>query len=279
MRFIQAKTISKITSELAVKANIALRPDILRALKLSMKNESKEISRNGLKAIVLNAKLAKKKSLAICQDTGLPIVFADIGDQVYVRGNIYEAIQEGIKTGYKRAHLRESVILDPLRRKVKYSFGPALVNFRIVKGKRVSLTVLPKGFGSENKSAVMMFKPTTDIKQIIAWILDMVELAGPDACPPFVLGIGIGGTSDEAGRLAKHALLKPIDKRNKDRFLADLENKILREVNNMGIGPFGLGGNITAFGVNIETAPTHIAGLPVAVNISCHALRSATAII
>lgn len=279
MRVIQARTVSKVISELAVKANIALRQDVLRVLKSSLVDESKAISRNGLEAIILNAKLAKKTSLAICQDTGFPVVFADIGEQVFVRGNIYEAIQKGIKDGYKRAHLRESVILDPLRRKVKYSYGPALINFKVIKGKRVILTVLPKGFGSENKSAVMMFKPTTDIKQIIAWVLDMVELAGADACPPYILGIGIGGTSDEAGRLAKHALLRPIDKRNKDRFLADLESKILREVNNTGIGPFGLGGKTTALGVNIETAPTHIAGLPVAINISCHALRSATAII
>ena len=279
MRIIQTRIITKIISELAVKANIVLRPDVLRALKLSLKNESKKISRNGLKAIMLNAKLARKNNMAICQDTGLPVVFVDVGDQVYIQGNIYEAIQQGIKEGYKKANLRESVILDPLRRKVKYSFGPALINFKVAKGKRVSLTVLPKGFGSENKSAVMMFKPTADVEQIVTWILDMVKLAGPDACPPFVLGIGIGGTSDEAGRLAKHALLKPINKRNKNRFLANLENKILREVNNTGIGPFGLGGKTTALGVNIETAPTHIAGLPVAINISCHALRSATAII
>lgn len=279
MRVIQARIISKVTSELAVKANIALRQDILRVLKSSLKDESKAISRSGLEAIMLNAKLARKKRLAICQDTGLPVVFADIGDQVFISGNIYEAIQKGINDGYKRAHLRESVISDPLRRKIKYAFGPALINFKVVKGKHVSLTVLPKGFGSENKSAVMMFKPTTDIKEIIAWVLDMVELTGADACPPYILGIGIGGTSDEAGRLAKHALLRPIDKRNKDRFLADIESKILREVNNTGIGPFGLGGKTTALGVNIETAPTHIAGLPVALNLSCHALRSATAII
>lgn len=277
MRVIEAKTISKVTSELAIKANTDLRPDVLRALKKSLRVEKSKLARNALNMIIHNAQIAREKKLAICQDTGLPVVFVDLGEKVLVKGNLYEAIQKGIRDGYKKAHFRESIILDPFRRKLKCGFVPAIVNIRIVKGARLTLAVLPKGFGSENKSALKLFNPTAGPQSIIDWIIEAVKAAGAQACPPFVLGVGIGGTTDEAGRLAKHALLRPIQKRNKEKFLASLEKKILTKVNNLGIGPFGLGGETSALGVNIQTAPTHIAGLPVALNISCHALRSAWA--
>lgn len=276
MRIINSKVIRQSIRDLAIKANIDLRPDVLRVLKAKLKFEKNMRARRALESIIENANIAKKEHLAICQDTGLPVVFADIGDEVFIRGNIYSAVQQGIKDGYNKAHLRQSVVLDPLRQTIKTGFTPAVVNVRIVKGKRLTLTVLPKGFGSENKSVLKMFNPTAPVNEVVAWVLEAVKAAGPDACPPFVLGIGIGGTADEAARLAKQALLRPIDKKNKDRSLSSLEKMISKAVNSTGIGPFGLGGKTTALAVNIKTAPTHIAGLPVAVNISCHALRSAT---
>ena len=276
MRVIDSRKIRQIVSDLAIGANINLRPDVLRGLKTSLKAEKAKLSRRALESIIDNAKVAKGQRLAICQDTGLPVVFVDLGEEVYVKGNLYSAIQAGIRDGYRKAHLRESVILDPLRGTIKSGFGPAVVNVRLLKGRHMTLTVLPKGFGCENKSAVKMFNPTTGIKKIIDWIVSVVEIAGPDACPPFVLGIGIGGTLDSCARLAKYALLRPIDKKNRDKFLSQIEKRILKEVNKTGIGPFGLGGKTTALAVIVETAPTHIAGLPVVVNISCHALRSAS---
>ncbi|MBU2540666.1 MAG: fumarate hydratase [Candidatus Omnitrophica bacterium] len=279
MRIIDSRKIKEAVSDLAIKANINLRPDVLDALKKRFKSERKKEARCALGYIIDNARIAKKEHLAICQDTGLPVVFIDLGDQVHVRGNLNNAVQAGISDGYRKARLRQSVILDPLRQSIKTDFVPALVNVRILKGKRMGLAVLPKGFGCENKAACFMFNPTTDIENIIDWIIDVTKRAGPDACPPYVLGVGIGGTADEAARLAKHALLRPINKKNQDKFLSRLEKKLLDKINRSGIGAFGLGGNTTALGVNIETAPTHIAGLPVAVNVSCHALRSARKIL
>jgi fumarate hydratase subunit alpha len=276
MRIINSQTIRDITSQLAIKANINLRPDVLRGLRKSLKIETNKIARNALRTIIHNALIATDKQIAICQDTGLPIVFIDIGDEIFVKGNIYKAVNQGIKDGYKKAHFRQSVILDPLRAKMDVDFCPAVIHIRIVKGRRLSLTVLPKGFGCENKSAVNMLKPTASTGEIIKWILDIVKNAGPDACPPFVVGVGLGGTLDEAARLAKYALLRQIDKQNQDKVLSGLESKILREINLTGLGPFGFGGKTTALAVKIEKAPTHIAGLPVALNLSCHALRSAT---
>ncbi len=279
MRIIDSSKVREVVRDLAIKANINLRFDVLAILKKKFKLEKKKQARCALGYIIENAKIAKKERLAICQDTGLPIVFIDLGDQIHVKGNLNNAVQAGIREGYRKAHLRQSIILDPLRQTIKTGFVPALVNLRIIKGKRMRLTVLPKGFGCENKSACFMFNPTSDIKDIISWIVDAVKSAGPDACPPYVIGVGIGGTADEAARLAKHALLRPINMKNKDRFLSGLEAKILNKINRSGIGAFGLGGNTSALAVKIETAPTHIAGLPVALNISCHALRSATKVL
>ncbi|MEW6009009.1 MAG: fumarate hydratase [Candidatus Omnitrophota bacterium] len=274
MRIITAEKVRKRVADLAIKANLELRPDVLRLIKGSLKLENKKIARNALRFIIRNARIAKSKKIAICQDTGLPIVFVDLGNEIFVKGDMISAIQAGIRDGYKKAHLRQSVVLDPLRRKVRTGYNPAVVNIRIIKGNKLILSVLAKGFGCENKSAVKMFNPTASIEDISSWILEVVKAAGPDACPPFVLGIGIGGTLDEAAKLAKYALLEPINRKNKDKFLSNLENKILKKVNNTGIGPFGLGGKTTALAVKILTCPTHIAGLPVAINISCHALRS-----
>ena len=278
LRKIAADLIGKVIAELAQKANFALRPDVLAALKVGLKKETDKPSRKILKAIIENASVAKKESLAICQDTGMAVVFAEIGQQVYITGGLFtEAINRGIYSGYRDGSLRNSIIANPLLRGAS-DFGPALIHTDIVPGDKLKLTILPKGFGCENKGAVKMFNPTAELSEIKEFIVDTVRSAGPDACPPFVLGVGIGGTQDYACLLAKKALLKRItnhESRITNR-IRKLETELLKEINKLNIGPMGLGGRTTCLGVNIETYPTHIAGLPVAVNISCHALRSAS---
>ena len=234
-----------------------------------------------LKAVIENAKKAGDVNLAICQDTGLPVVFARIGQDVHITGDsLINAINKGINLGYRQGFLRDSIIKDPLLRG-KPGFIPAVIHTDIVAGKRVGITVLPKGFGCENKSRVKMFNPTASLEAIKEFIVQAVKDAGPDACPPFVVGVGIGGTQDYACLLAKRALLRKITsyELRVTSYISRLEQELLKEINKLGIGPMGLGGKTTCLGVNIETCPTHIAGLPVAVNISCHALRSAAAII
>ena len=279
MRKIAVDLIREVSAELARKANFALRPDVLAALKVGLKKETDKPSRKILKAIIENASVAKKENLAICQDTGMAVVFAEIGQQVCVTGGLLiKAINQGIYSGYREGSLRDSIIANPLLRGVS-DFGPALIHTEIVPGDKLKLTVLPKGFGCENKGAVKMFNPTAGLPEIKEFIVDTVRSAGPDACPPFVLGVGIGGTQDYACLLAKKALLRPIVPRPSSLVpvgMRSLAKELLREINNLNIGPMGLGGRTTCLGVNIETYPTHIAGLPVAVNISCHALRSAS---
>ena len=292
LRKIAVDLIREVSAELARKANFALRPDVLSALKAGLKKEtdkpegdgaasdslSHKPSRKILKAIIENASVAKKENLAICQDTGMAVVFAEIGQQVCVTGGLLiKAINQGIYSGYRDGCLRDSIVANPLLRGAS-DFGPALIHTEIVPGDKLKLTVLPKGFGCENKGAVKMFNPTAELSEIKEFIVDTVKNAGPDACPPFVLGIGIGGTQDYACLLAKKALLKRItnhESRITNR-IRKLETELLKEINKLNIGPMGLGGRTTCLGVNIETYPTHIAGLPVAVNISCHALRSAS---
>ncbi|MCM8758051.1 MAG: fumarate hydratase, partial [Candidatus Omnitrophica bacterium] len=228
-------------------------------------------------AIIKNASIAKKEGLAICQDTGLPVVFLEIGQDLKIMGDLYRAIQEGVKQGYKRGYLRNSIV-EPILRKTP-RFDPAVIYTEMIKGDRLKITVLPKGFGCENKTKLKMFNPTASIEEIKKFIIDTVREAGPDACPPFVVGVGIGGTADYACFLAKKALLKKISNSKfqiPNSQIFKLERELLKEINKLNIGPMGLGGGTTVLGVNILTYPTHIAGLPVAVNISCHALRTAT---
>ncbi|MCM8780283.1 MAG: fumarate hydratase [Candidatus Omnitrophica bacterium] len=277
MRTIKASLITKVIGELAQEANFVLRKDALLALRLALKEETNKRARSLLESIIENADIAKSERLAICQDTGLPIVFVELGQDVKIEGDLRNAIIKGVETGYRKGYLRNSIVADPLVRG-KSGYSPCVIHIDVVRGVKLKLTVLPKGFGCENKSKLKMFEPTADIKEIKQFILEGVKAAGPDACPPFVLGIGIGGTADYAMLLAKKALLKPIPK---PQFLNPkrLEYELLREINRLNIGPMGLGGKTTCLAVNIETYPTHIAGLPVAVNISCHALRSATKVI
>lgn len=264
-----AAKIREAISDLCVQANIVLRNDVLRALNSAYKKENSRRAKTILGAILENARLAKLNRLAICQDTGMPIVFVELGSEVRISGDLKQAIQRGVEDGYHKASLRNSIVLDPLLRG-RPKFSPAIIHFDLVKGSKMKLSVLPKGFGCENKSALKMFKPTTGIVEIKKFIIDTVKSAGPDACPPYVIGVGIGGTADYAGLLAKKALLRKITS-----YAKKLELELLRDINKLNIGPMGLGGKTTALAVNIETYPTHIAGLPVAVNISCHALRSA----
>ncbi len=288
MRQINAELVKNTVMQLAQSANFILRADVLRALRSASRKETGRQAKKILGAIIENARIARADNLAICQDTGLPVVFAEVGQNVHITGgSLSRAINQGINSGYRQGYLRNSIINDPLSRG-KSGFIPAVIHTEIVPGKKLKLTVLPKGFGCENKSQVKMFNPTVSISTIKEFIIKVVKEAGPDACPPFVVGVGIGGTQDYACLLAKRVLLRPVASRrphasggirNAEYGIRELEDDLVRSINQLNIGPMGLGGRITCLGVNIETYPTHIAGLPVAVNISCHALRSATKVI
>ena len=287
MRIISGAKIKEVVAGLCVKANLVLRGDVLSALKRAWRTEKNKRAKKILGAIIENALIARREKLAICQDTGLPIVFLEIGQNVSVIGNLKQAINKGVEAGYKEGRLRNSIICDPLNRGFPV-YSPAVIHSEIVRGSKVKITVLPKGFGCENKSQLKMFNPTAEIAEIKKFIIDTVRSAGPDACPPYIVGVGIGGTADYACLLAKKALLRRIKgdvsiflpvyhrKIETSPFIPKLEQDILKAINRLKIGPMGLGGKTTALAVNIEKFPTHIAGLPVAVNISCHALRSAS---
>jgi fumarate hydratase subunit alpha len=280
MRTTPSVKIKNVVSDLCGQANIALRKDVLQALRSTYLRENNKRAKEILRAIIRNALIAKREKLAICQDTGLPCVFVELGQDVRITGDLKKAINEGVELGYRRSFLRDSIIKDPLSR-IKPGYQPAVIHIDIVKGKKVKLTVLPKGFGCENKTQLKMFNPTAKIEEVKKFIVDTVKTAGADACPPYIVGVGIGGTADYACFLAKKALLRKVkSKKAKGKsYIYKLEQDLLKEINRLNIGPMGLGGKTTALGINIETYPTHIAGLPVAVNISCHALRSATKII
>lgn len=289
MRVIPASKIRDAVSQLCIQANLVLRKDVVGALKSAYLKETNKRAKDILRAIIKNALMAKREKLAICQDTGLLCVFVEIGQDVRISGDLKEVINRGIELGYRRGFLRNSVVEDPLLRS-KPKYRPAIIHIDIVKGNKIKLTVLPKGFGCENKTQLKMFTPTAKINEIKKFIIEVVKSAGPDACPPFIVGVGIGGTADYACFLAKKALLlntqylPALPRRQAggrqgsilNTQLAKLKRDLLKEISKLNIGPMGLGGRTTALAVNIKTYPTHIAGLPVAINISCHALRSAT---
>jgi fumarate hydratase subunit alpha len=282
MKTIDSKKIKDTIRELCLKANLDLRKDVLAALRRARSNEKNKRARSLLDAIIKNAIIARKEKLAICQDTGLACVFVELGQDAKIKGDLKRAINKGVEEGYKKGFLRSSVIQEPLQRR-KPGYTPAIIHIDLVKGNKLKLTVLPKGFGCENKSQLKMFNPTARIDEIKKFIVDAVKTAGPDACPPYVVGVGIGGSADYASFLAKKALLRKVKSQkskvkttSQNSKLRHLEKELFFEINKLNIGPMGLGGSTTALAVNIETYPTHIAGLPVAVNISCHALRSAS---
>lgn len=273
MREIDSKKIEEAVSDLCIKVNYFLSQDVKEKLKKSYNEEDFEIGKDVLEKIMQNVEIAKNEEMPICQDTGMALVFVEIGQDVHVNGDIEESINNGVREGYKTGYLRKSVVEDPIRRVNTKDNTPAVIYYNIVKGDKLKITVAPKGFGSENMSRIKMLKPSDGLQGVKDFIIETVELAGPNPCPPIVVGVGIGGTFDRAALLSKKALIRPLDIRNSDPYYKDLEEELLSKINSLGIGPAGFGGRTTALAVNIETFPTHIAGLPVAVNINCHATR------
>ncbi|MDA3045606.1 fumarate hydratase [Campylobacter sp. VBCF_06 NA8] len=279
MRTIQASEISKTVAELCKKACYVVTPDMRKAFENAKESEVSPIGKEILGKILQNADLAEKGVAPICQDTGMTVVFVDIGQDVHIEGGyIEDAINEGVKNGYVDNYLRKSVVAEPLfERKNTTNNTPAVINTRIVKGDKLKITVAPKGFGSENKSVLKMLVPADGVEGVKKVFLEAVKYAGPNSCPPMVLGVGIGGTMDKAALLAKQAAVRSVDSRNEDERYAKLEDELLELARQTGVGPQGLGGLNTAVKVNVEWYPTHIAGLPVAINVNCHAARHASA--
>lgn len=276
MREIHVSEIIKAIRKLCIDANYYLSDDIKEKLEEAHKQEDWNIAKDILGKILTNAGIAKRENMPMCQDTGMTCVFIDLGQEVHiVGGNLEDAINEGVREGYDEGFLRKSVVKDPLNRVNTGDNTPAVIHYNIVPGEKIHITVSPKGFGSENMSKLKMLKPADGIEGVKAFILQTVKEAGPNPCPPIIVGVGIGGTFEKAASIAKRSLLRPVTQRNSDPFYAALEEELLQKVNALGIGPQGFGGRTTALCVNIETYPTHIAGLPVAVNISCHATRHA----
>ena len=266
--------VKKEVEKAVAKASFNLRADVAKLLKVSLRNEKKKQAKQALGWIAENARIAATEGIAICQDTGLPVVFIEAGADAKVSASLIEAIKDAVADGYRKNYLRSSVV-DPLLRGKSSYLGMIYHLDFFPKQKGLKITIFPKGFGSENKSALKMFNPTASSKQIEDFVVESVKAAGPESCPPFVVGVGIGGTSDTALLLAKKALLERVDRSNRDKSLNILEKRMLTRINALGIGPMGLGGKCTALAVKIKKTPTHMAGLPVGVNISCHALRSA----
>ncbi len=280
MREIEVSRITEVVERLCIEANEHLPEDVKCALRDCRVQEDGELARGVLDNIIENFEIADREQVPVCQDTGMACVFLEIGQEVHLTGGtLTEAVDEGVRRGYEKGYLRKSVVMDPVRRGNTGDNTPAVLYTEIVPGEHVTVTVGPKGFGSENMSALRMFKPSAGLQGIKDFILETVETAGPNPCPPMVVGVGIGGTFDKAALLAKKALMRPLDSSHPDPFYADLEREMLQKINELGIGPQGFGGRTTALGVNIETMPTHIAGMPCAVNISCHVTRHKTEVI
>ena len=280
MREIKASTITDVIERLCMEANQVLPQDIKDAISTCRSQEDGDIACGILDNIIENYQIAENEQVPICQDTGMACVFLEIGQDVHITdGDLTEAVNEGVRRGYTKGYLRKSVVKDPVRRGNTGDNTPAMLYTEIVPGEQIKVTVGPKGFGSENMSAIRMFKPSAGIQGLKDFIIETVETAGPNPCPPMVVGVGIGGTFDKAALLAKKALMRPVDTSNPDPYYADLEKEMLQKINELGIGPQGFGGRTTAIGLNIETMPTHIAGMPCAINISCHVTRHKTEVI
>ena len=274
MKTINVNEIIKTVKELSIEANYYLPNDVKEAIEEAEKNEKWPIANNILNKILENSQIAAAEKMPICQDTGMACAFVDIGQDVHITGgSLEEAINEGVRQGYAEGFLRKSVVKDPIHRVNTNDNTPALIYYNMVPGDKVKITVAPKGFGSENMSRIAMLKPSDGLEGVKNFVLETVRMAGPNPCPPIVIGVGIGGSFDKAAYLAKKALIRPVNENNTDEFYSNLEKELLEEVNKIGIGPQGFGGKTTALALNIETYPTHIAGLPVAVNINCHATR------
>lgn len=280
MRDIHVNKISEVIRNLCIDANCNLSMDLYQSIDEGIKGEVSEIGKEILTQLKSNADIAKIKQCPICQDTGMAVIFIEIGQEVHIVGGDLEvAINEGVRRGYKEGYLRKSVVKDPFYRENTKDNTPAIIHYNIVPGNELKITVAPKGFGSENMSKIYMLKPADGIEGAKRVILEAIEKAGSNACPPMVVGVGIGGTFEKAAYLSKKALLRPIGVNSVKEHIKALEKELLTKINQLGIGPQGLGGNTTALAINIETYPTHIAGLPVAVNISCHVTRHKSQVI
>ena len=279
MREINAEKITETVKKLCIEANCHLTGDIKECIKKFHDDEPWAQAKEILERIIENCEIADEKNQPVCQDTGVACVFLKIGQDVHVSGDITDAVNEGVRQGYGEGYLRKSVVRDPIDRVNTGDNTPAMIYFDMVPGDKIEITVAPKGFGSENMSKIAMLRPSDGLQGVKDFVVKTVEEAGPNPCPPVVVGVGIGGTFDKAAYLAKKALLRPVDEPNPEPFYAELEKDLLEKINNLGIGPQGFGGKTTALAVNIEKYPTHIAGLPVAVNINCHVTRHRTEVI
>jgi fumarate hydratase subunit alpha len=280
MREIQVSQITDVIERLCIEANEHLPGDVKDAIQTCRACEDWDIAQGVLDQIIENYEIADQQNVPICQDTGMACVFLEIGQDVHIAGgDLTDAVNEGVRRGYDKGYLRKSVVGDPVRRGNTGDNTPAMIYTEIVPGDQLKITVGPKGFGSENMSMIRMFKPSAGLQGIKDFILEVVETAGPNPCPPMVVGVGIGGTFDKAALLAKKALMRTIDTAHEDPYYAELEVEMLEKVNQLGIGPQGFGGRTTAIGLNIETLPTHIAGMPCAVNINCHVTRHKSEVI
>lgn len=274
MRNIDSSEITKNIKEMCIEANHFLAPDMERVFKKAKENEESKLGCQILEQLDENLKIAAEDMIPICQDTGMAVVFIEIGQDVHIEGeNLEDAINEGVRQGYVDGYLRKSVVSDPIIRENTKDNTPAVIHYSIVPGEKIKITVAPKGFGSENMSKVFMLKPADGIEGVKDAVLTAIKEAGPNACPPMVVGVGIGGTFEKCAILAKKALARPADSNSEIPYVKELEKELLTKINKLGIGPGGLGGTQTALSVNVETYPTHIAGLPVAINICCHVNR------
>lgn len=274
MREVSTDEITKNIKEMCIEANYILSDDVKNKIINSAAVENSEIGKKILSQLEENMEIAEREQIPICQDTGMAVVFIKVGQEVHITGgNLEDAINQGVREGYTEGYLRKSVVKDPLIRENTKDNTPAIIHYEIIPGDKVEITVAPKGFGSENMSRVCMLKPADGIEGVKNAVIETVKLAGPNACPPVVVGVGIGGTFEKCAMLAKKALTRDINSESSIEYVAELEKELLDEINNLNIGPGGLGGKITVLGVNIETYPTHIAGLPVAINMCCHVNR------
>lgn len=276
MRTVDVNALTQNIREMCIEANHFLSPDMKKAFAMAKQQEKAPLGRQILLQLQQNMEIAAQDMIPICQDTGMAVVFLEVGQDVHlVGGNVEDAVNEGVRQGYVDGYLRKSVVKDPIYRKNTKDNTPAIIHYSIVPGDRVKITVAPKGFGSENMSRVFMLKPADGIEGVKNAILTAVKDAGPNACPPMVVGVGIGGTFEKCALMAKKALTRSVEEHSEIPYVRELEEELLQKINKSGIGPGGLGGSTTALAVNINTYPTHIAGLPVAVNICCHVNRHA----
>ncbi|MFB0525982.1 MAG: fumarate hydratase [bacterium] len=280
MREITSQEVTQAVETLCISSNCTLREDVWKALKEKLKDEKSLVGREVLEEILENDRMAEEENLPMCQDTGFTTIFVEMGQEVRVTGgDFYQAINKGVGNGYKKGYLRKSVVKDPFRRKNTGDNTPPWVHIDIVPGDRLKISVMPKGAGSENMSTVKMLSPAEGVQGVKKSVLDWVRERGANACPPLVVGVGIGGTFEGVAKLAKKALLRSIGSKNPEPFYSEMEEELLKDINNLGLGPQGLGGSTTALAVHIESYPCHIASLPLAVNLQCHAVRHATIIL